>query len=73
MGLQGHSQDDFIVAYPAALKSGSSFSWSEKDNLTFFDAMTLEIADNYCIDRDNLFIVGHSLGGWFTQKLACLR
>ncbi len=73
MGLQGRSQDDFIVAYPAALKSGSSFSWSEKDNLTFFDAMTLEIADNYCIDRDDIFIVGHSLGGWFTQKLACLR
>ncbi|MEI6711780.1 MAG: hypothetical protein WCK88_06450 [bacterium] len=62
MGLQGRSQDDFIVAYPAALKSGSNFSWSEKDNLTFFDAMTLEIADNYCINRDNLFIVGHSLG-----------
>ncbi len=73
MGLQGRSQDDFIVAYPAALKSGSNFSWSEKDNLTFFDAMTLEIADNYCINRDNLFIVGHSLGWWFTQKLACLR
>jgi S-layer homology domain len=62
MGLQGRSQDDFIVAYPAALKSGSSFSWSEKDNLTLFDAMILEIADNYCIDRDDIFIVGHSLG-----------
>lgn len=62
MGLQGRSQDDFIVVYPAALKSGSSFSWSEKDNLTFFDAMILEIADNYCIDRDDIFIVGHSLG-----------
>lgn len=73
MGLQGRSQDDFIVAYPAALNNGKTFSWSEKDNLTFFDAMILEIADNYCIDRDDIFIVGHSLGGWFTQKLACLR
>jgi len=57
MGLQGRSQDDFIVAYPAALRSGSSFSWSEKDNLTFFDAMILEVADNYCINRDDVFIV----------------
>jgi polyhydroxybutyrate depolymerase len=73
MGLQGRSQDDFIVAYPAALKSGSSFSWSEKDNLTFFDSILLEVSDNYCVNRDDIFIVGHSLGGWFTQKLACLR
>lgn len=73
MGLQGRSQDDFIVAYPAGIKKGSSFSWSEKDNLTFFDAMIHEVADNYCINRDDIFIVGHSLGGWFTQKLACLR
>lgn len=35
--------------------------------------MIQQVSNNYCINRDQLFLVGHSLGGWFTQKLACLR
>jgi polyhydroxybutyrate depolymerase len=35
--------------------------------------MILEIADAYCIDRSEVHLVGHSLGGWFAQKLACAR
>ncbi len=35
--------------------------------------MIQEVSSNYCINRDQLFLVGHSLGGWFTQKLACVR
>ncbi len=41
--------------------------------MIFFDAMIQEIANEYCINRDKVFLVGHSLGGWFTQKVACLR
>lgn len=67
------NQTDFIVAYPAWLPSGSAFSWSEKESITFFDALIQQVADNYCINRDHVFLVGHSLGGWFTQKVACLR
>lgn len=74
MGLD-RWQSDFIVAYPAWLPStsGSSFSWSEKESVTFFDALIQQISNNYCINRDQVFLVGHSLGGWFTQKLGCLR
>ncbi len=71
MGLQ--KQSDNIIVYPAGLPSGSAFSWSEKENITFFDAMIQQVANNYCINRDRVFLVGHSLGGWFTQKVGCLR
>lgn len=65
---------DFIVAYPAWLDvAGGGRSWSEAENLVFFDAMISDIADAYCIDRSRIYAIGHSLGGWFTQKLACLR
>lgn len=68
-------QSDFIVAYPAGLSSssGKSFSWSEKENMTFVDAILEQVSDNYCINRDKVYAVGHSLGGWMAQRIACLR
>lgn len=74
MGLQ-KGQSDTIVAYPAALRasSGNSFSWSEKENMTFIDAILQQVSNNYCINRNQIYIVGHSLGGWMAQRIACLR
>lgn len=68
-------QTDFIIAYPAGLPaaSWSGFSWSEKENMTFVDAITKHISDNYCINRNQIYAVGHSLGGWMAQRIACLR
>lgn len=73
MGLG--KQSDFIVAYPAGLpsSSGSSFSWSEKENMTFIDAILKQVSDNYCINRNEIYAIGHSLGGWMAQRIACLR
>ncbi len=68
------SQDEFIVAYPAGLDAGGgSRSWSQAENITFFDGVIQQVSNTYCINRSNVFLVGHSLGGWFTHKLACLR
>lgn len=39
----------------------------------FFDALVQEISENYCIDPDEIYAVGHSLGGWFTSMLSCAR
>ena len=74
MSLQ-KGQSDTIIAYPAALrtKSGTSFSWSEKENMTFIDAVLKQVSENYCISRNQVSIVGHSLGGWMAQRIACLR
>jgi len=74
MGLQ-KGQSDFIIAYPAGLRSasGNSFSWSEKENMTFIDAILKHVSENYCINRNQVYAVGHSLGGWMAQRIACLR
>jgi polyhydroxybutyrate depolymerase len=66
-------QSDFIVVYPEGLPSGSARSWSDYENVTFFDAMIREVANNHCIDRSQVYLVWHSLGAWFSNKLSCLR
>jgi polyhydroxybutyrate depolymerase len=38
-----------------------------------FDTIVQTISDQYCIDRDEIYVVGHSLGWWFTNTLACAR
>jgi len=32
-----------------------------------------EFENNYCIDQDQIFVVGHSLWAWFTNSLSCAR
>lgn len=38
-----------------------------------FDAIRGEIEKNYCIDTNQIYVAGHSLGGWFTSMLNCAR
>lgn len=68
------SQSDFIVAYPAGIDTGrGTRSWTEEENVTFFDMIVRDIWDNYCIDRSQIYVVAHSFGAWFASKLACMR
>ncbi|EKD44387.1 MAG: hypothetical protein ACD_71C00154G0004 [uncultured bacterium (gcode 4)] len=69
----GITQTDTIVAYPAGIAISGGYSWSAAANVEFFDAILQQVSNSYCINRDQIFIVGHSLGGWFANKLACLR
>lgn len=41
--------------------------------MTFIDAMIQEVTNKYCINRNKIYAVGHSLGGWMAQRIACLR
>ena len=61
-----------IVVYPAGLGAGP-FTWHESENIDYFDALVTKITENYCVKRDEIFVVGHSLGGYMTYKLGCLR
>ncbi len=61
-----------IVVYPAGLGSGP-FTWHESENIDYFDALVTKITENYCVKRDEIFVVGHSLWGYMTYKLGCLR
>ncbi len=72
---------DSIIAYPAAIKNeNGTYSWAnpgDKPNeirdIAFFDAIVEKLADNYCIDMDRISVVGHSLGAWIANSVACVR
>ncbi len=72
---------DYYVAYPAAISNGNgSYAWSDAGDkasqlrdFQFFDAIVKEIGNNACIDMDKIYVVGHSLGAWFANSVACAR
>lgn len=72
---------DFFVVYPAALQTPSgTFTWSnggdkpsQLRDIAFFDAIVEQLADNYCIDMERIYTVGHSLGAWMANSVACVR
>lgn len=78
--LDKELQDAFIV-YPAAISNGNdTFAWSDPGNapselrdIALFDAIVETLASKYCIDLNKVYTVGHSLGGWFSNSLACVR
>jgi len=71
-GRYWYTQNDFIVAYPAWLWAGP-YSWSQYENIEFFDAIITEISEKFCVNRDKIFSVGHSLGSYMSNKVSCQR
>jgi len=68
------NQSEFIVIYPQAITlPNGTHSWAEEENIEFIDRILSQANDAYCIDREEIYAVGHSLGGWFTHKLTCER
>lgn len=79
-GLEKANFKKSIFVYPAGIQKSSGYTWSDNgdksDSLRdykFFDVMLAEISNNYCVNMDEIYAVGHSLGGWFTNSLACAR
>lgn len=73
-GLDRASNGKAIVIYPAGTSVGtSSYNWTLGKDYTFFDTMLAEYTSKYCINTDEIHIVGHSLGAWFANNLACVR
>ncbi len=70
-----------IIAYPAAIKNDNgTYSWADPGNkayeirdIAFFDAIVEKLASDYCIDMDRISVVGHSLGAWMANTVACVR
>lgn len=73
--------DDYFIAYPAALQHDTgTYHWSSPGDkigslrdVAFFDAIVETLADAYCIDMDRIYVVGHSLGAWMANSVACAR
>jgi polyhydroxybutyrate depolymerase len=80
-GLEQPTDDPTIFVYPLALRQADgTFSWSnpgdKPDSLrdyALFDTIVARFAQDYCIDPDRVFVVGHSLGASFVNSLACAR
>lgn len=80
MDLERHS-DNTIVVYPAGIPASSGgFSWSDGSDradalrdYALFDAILATYSQNFCLDLRRVFVVGHSLGAWFANSLACAR
>lgn len=69
---------DAIIAYPAALSGGNgSFTYADPTgdmrDVQFFDDLVDLLSRTYCVDRDRIFVAGHSLGAWFANTLSCVR
>ncbi len=72
---------DYIIAYPSGIANGNgTYSWSdpgdkaqELRDIALFDAIVEEIGNSTCLDLDRIFVVGHSLGAWFANAVACAR
>jgi len=69
-----------IIVYPAWLPAWNarnrSNPWDPSDQLrdfSLFDQLVEEFTNNYCINMDEIYVVWHSLGAWFTNSLACAR
>ncbi len=58
MGLE-KGQSDVIVVYPAGLQNSTrkSYSWSEAENMVFIDALLQEVTENFCIQKNKIFVV----------------
>lgn len=48
----------------------STWTANEK-NYTFIEQLITDLGERYCIDRRQIFIAGFSMGGFFTNQMAC--
>jgi polyhydroxybutyrate depolymerase len=68
-----------VIVYPQALPAGpGTFAWSDPgdppDALRDFelvDAIIVAVGQARCIDLGRVFVVGHSLGAYFANDVAC--
>ena len=47
-------------------------TWNGNDaNYDFIEALITDLGERYCIDKSRVFITGFSMGGFFTNTIAC--
>lgn len=79
-GIEKAANGKAIIVYPAGMPNAGGYSWAnpgdkagELRDYEFFDVMLQEFENNYCVNEDEVFVMGHSLGAWFSNSLACAR
>ena len=79
--INDESHGNAIIVYPSGLPEATSprtrsNGWDKPYALrdfALFDQIVEDFTNEYCIDMDQIFVVGHSLWAWFTNTLACTR
>lgn len=78
-GLEA-AMPESIILYPSGLKNGSSFTWANSGDdgnalrdFALFDELLRVMSYYYCVDAKKIFVVGHSLGAYFANSVACAR
>ena len=79
--IEENSKKPTIFVYPAALiAADGKYSWYDRSDsrdrlrdYAFFDGLLDQFRSTYCIDLDQIFVVGHSLGASFANSLGCTR
>lgn len=80
-GLESHNTADTLYVYPGGISNGNGgYSWfNPRDradalrDYRFFDRLLAHVEANYCVDRQQVYLVAHSLGASFANSLACAR
>jgi polyhydroxybutyrate depolymerase len=79
----GSVQKSFLYAYPDGLKDPSgkrfwnaddaccNFANNPVDDVAYIDAIIEDVAKQYNLDRQRVFVFGHSNGGFMAHRLAC--
>ncbi len=68
-GVEKFAGDQAIFVYPAGQVVAGGYSWSGDED--FFEVMLEEMTSRYCVNLDQVYVVGHSLGAWMANSLAC--
>jgi polyhydroxybutyrate depolymerase len=79
--IEENAKKPTIFVYPAGLiAADGKYSWYKRSDprdqlrdFALFDALLESLSTAYCIDLDQVFAVGHSLGASFANSLGCAR
>lgn len=78
-GVEQAAAGAAIFVYPDGLPVESSDDqpgWDLADDgidVAFFDRLLEEVSTQYCVDSERIFSIGHSFGGYMTNRLGCSR
>jgi polyhydroxybutyrate depolymerase len=78
-GLEA-AMPESIILYPSGLRNGNSYTWANSGDdgnalrdYALFDELVRAMSYDYCVDASKIFVVGHSLGAYFANSVACAR
>lgn len=71
-GIQTEVGSRAVMAYlKSQAGNGWNFAEEVEPNVAFFEAVYAQMLQNYCIDQERVFAIGHSSGGYFSNILGC--